>query len=261
MLPHLLSSYSRNPTSITTATIRYSNNGLFSTSMKRTTNIFFQQQQQQLVNRLLSTSSNNTRIVRDILDEKRGYRAGDDLKAYLKTQFALNTINKSASAKEMLDKMLTSQTSVLVVIDDDKKIAGVVSDRDYIKLSQKRNMENKEKRKPDEDIGVGSLMTPSSKLVTVDYNDTVERCQELMQKNKIRFLPVLFSGKLHGILTFSDFLSRPSRFEPETRRALFAEEGVNIVTDDYSFALTDMESDKVKEDLAKRVDAIKNRKL
>jgi hypothetical protein len=69
------------------------------------------------------------------------------------------------------------------------------------------------------------------------------------------------NNKLHGVLSFSDFLAKPSRFEPMARRAIFAEEGKNIVTDDYSFSLTDLESDKMKEELAKRVEAIKNRKL
>lgn len=82
-----------------------------------------------------------------------------------------------------------------------------------------------------------------------------------MVNYQIRFLPVMLSGKLHGVLSFSDFLVKPSRFEPEARRAIFAEEGTNIVTDDYSFSLTDMESDKLKEELAKRVEAVKNRKL
>jgi len=67
--------------------------------------------------------------------------------------------------------------------------------------------------------------------------------------------------QLHGVITFSDFLMQPSRFEPEARRAIFAEEGVNIVVDDYSFSLTDLESEKLKAELAKRVEAVKNRKL
>jgi hypothetical protein len=33
------------------------------------------------------------------------------------------------------------------------------------------------------------------------------------------------------------------------------------VVDDYSFSLTDLESDKVKEDLVRRVQAVKNRSL
>ena len=80
-----------------------------------------------------------------------------------------------------------------------------------------------------------------------------------MASSKIRHLPVLHQGKLHGILSFVDFLHAPSRFEPEARRAIFAEEGVNIVVDDYSFSLTDLDADKVKADLAKRVHAVKSR--
>ena len=80
-----------------------------------------------------------------------------------------------------------------------------------------------------------------------------------MANKSIRHLPVLHQGKLHGILSFVDFLHAPSRFEPEARRAIFAEDGVNIHVDDYSFSLTDMDADKIKADLAKRMEAVKNR--
>ena len=63
----------------------------------------------------------------------------------------------------------------------------------------------------------------------MSYTDTVDHCLDLMVSSKVRHLPVLHSGKLHGILSFVDFLHAPSRFEPEARRAIFAEEGVNIV--------------------------------
>ena len=203
-----------------------------------------------------------SRTVRDMLDEKRGYRAGDDLKAYLKQQFAQLTIPATASVAEMLDKLVASQTSVLVVMAPDNSIAGLVSDRDYIKLAQKRAKSGGgAAAAADASTSVRDIMTPASKLVTVDYTDSAERCQELMFKNKIRFLPVLFQGKLHGIVTHTDFLAQPSRFEPEIRRALLGEEGVHVISDDYSFALTDLESDKLKAELAKRVEAVKNRKL
>lgn len=76
-----------------------------------------------------------------------------------------------------------------------------------------------------------------------------------------RYLPVLSNGKLHGILSFSDFLAKPSRFDTEARRAIFAQEGVNIVVDDYSFSLTDVQSTKMKEELSKRLAEKKGHKL
>jgi predicted transcriptional regulator len=158
----------------------------------------------------------------------------------------------------MLDKLIKNETAVLIVMED-KKVAGMTTDRDYLRLVQKRRSGTV--NKDDDKVTVAEVMTPASKMITVTYSETAETCQDLMVKNAVRFLPVVHSEKLHGVLSFADFLAKPSRFEPEARRAIFAEEGTNIVTDDYSFSLTDLESDKMKEELAKRVEAIKNRKL
>jgi len=206
--------------------------------------------------RRLSTTTLKT--VRDILDEKRSYRTGEDLKFYLRKQLDLLTIQKSSSVADMLEKMIRNETPVLIVMDD-KVVSGIATDRDYLRLAQKRRTGGI--KKDDDSLTVAEIMTPKSKLVTVSYTDSAESCQDLMVKNNVRFLPVVLSEKLHGVLSFSDFLMRPSRFESETRRAIFAEEGKNIVTDDYSFSLTDLEGERMKEELAKRISAIKNRKL
>lgn len=214
-----------------------------------------------LANRTIATGLrrfSSVRTVRDILDEKRAYRSGEDLKQYLRVQLDLLTIPKNATVANMMDKMIKNETPVLVVMND-KEVAGIATDRDYLRLAQKRRTGSV--KKDDDSVTVQDIMTPSSKLVTVSYTDSAEACQDLMVNNQVRFLPVVLSGKLHGVLSFSDFLQRPSRFEPETRRAIFAEEGTNIVTDDYSFSLTDLEGDRMKEELAKRVEVIKNRKL
>jgi len=203
-------------------------------------------------------SSSGAKTVRDILDEKRAYRSGDDLKQYLGVQFDMLTVQKNDKVSSVLDKLIKNETAVLVVMDD-KDVAGMTTDRDYLRLAQKRRQGSV--KKDDDQATASEIMTPKSKMVTVSYGDTVETCQELMVRHKVRFLPVLHNGKFHGVLTFSDFLTKPSRFEPEARRAIFAEEGKNIVTDDYSFSLTDLESEKMKEELAKRVESIKNRKL
>lgn len=181
-----------------------------------------------------------------------------ELLSYLHAQLDLLTIGPQDSVASAVDKMIKNETPVLIVLND-KRVTGAVTDRDYLRLAQKRR--NGEVDKDDDGVRVEDIMTPREKLVTVTYTDTAETCQEYMVNNSIRFLPVMFSGKLHGVLSYYDFLVKPSRFEPQIRRAIFAEEGKNIVTDDYSFSLTDVEGDKIKEDLAKRVEAIKSRKV
>ena len=88
----------------------------------------------------------SSKSVRDVLDEKRSFRAGEDLKNYLKKHLELSTVEQGTSVAKVLDKMVTGEAHVLVVLDaKDKSIAGLVTDRDYIKLAHARNS-GKEKR-------------------------------------------------------------------------------------------------------------------
>jgi CBS domain-containing protein len=170
--------------------------------------------------RTLGTRASLT--VRDVLDEKRSFRAGEDLKIYLRKQFDLLTVDKGSSVASVLDKMVKGETNVLVVVDEHKAVAGLVTDRDYIKLAQSRNAGTG--KKSDKEVLVDDIMTKQGQVVAVTNEDTVEKCQDLMVAKQVRHLPVLHNGKLHGVLSFVDFLHAPSRFEPESRRAIFAEE-------------------------------------
>jgi len=44
----------------------------------------------------------------------------------------------------------------------------------------------------------------SSKIVSVRPDQTTDECMSLMTDNRIRHLPVMKDGKLHGIITIGD---------------------------------------------------------
>ena len=107
-----------------------------------------------------SSTARGSHSVRAILDEKRSFRAGEDLKAYLHKQFEMSTVAKGASVAAVLDKMVKNESNVLVVLDAEKSIAGLVTDRDYIRLAQKRNSGAGFSSKKDSEILVDEIMTP-----------------------------------------------------------------------------------------------------
>jgi CBS domain-containing protein len=58
-------------------------------------------------------------------------------------------------------------------------------------------------------LGKSSKETPvkdimSSKIVSVRPDQIIDECMSLMTDNRIRHLPVMNDGKLHGIITIGD---------------------------------------------------------
>lgn len=83
----------------------------------------------------------------------------------------------------------------LVVSEDSRTIAGIVSERDVV-------------RQLGID-GVGLLAKPVSEIMTrtvrtCHESDTVERLMEIMTEHRIRHLPVTDEGKLSGLVSISD---------------------------------------------------------
>jgi len=148
--------------------------------------------------------------------------------------------------------MHKNRLSALVVVDPaaQYRVVGIVTDRDYISFTRGGGGgdKNDETTTP-----VEAIMTPESELKTLSYTDTEEDAQRLMSDFEIRHLPVLHNGKLHGVLTFSDFVGRPGIFTSRTLRALYAEENREVFTDDYSFTLAEDVADRLKEELNERL--------
>jgi hypothetical protein len=105
-----------------------------------------------------------------------------DLKAYLRKQLDVLTIQKKDSAASALDKLIKNETAVLMVMDG-KEVAGMTTDRDYLRLAQKRR--DGKVTKDDNSVTVAEIMTPKEKLISVSYTDSAETCQDLMVKNHV----------------------------------------------------------------------------
>jgi CBS domain-containing protein len=104
------------------------------------------------------------------------------------------TIGPDATVYDALSLMAEKEIGALVVIDDDKVI-GMVSERDY---ARKVILKGKTSR----ETPVRDIMT--SRVCYVSKERTVDECMALMTDKTIRHLPVLENGELSGLVSIGD---------------------------------------------------------
>jgi signal-transduction protein with cAMP-binding, CBS, and nucleotidyltransferase domain len=109
----------------------------------------------------------------------------------------LETIGRYESAKEAAKKMLDKNISSLVVVDEEGRSIGIVTERDITRGVCTHDVPSKEYR-------IHHLMT--SPLSTIEHNLSVEMAANLMIQNKVRHLIVKEGDKTVGIVTATNFI-------------------------------------------------------
>lgn len=104
------------------------------------------------------------------------------------------TIGPDQTVFEALNLMAEREIGALVVVDD-KRIIGMLSERDY---ARKVILKGKTSR----ETPVKDIMT--SKVCYVAPERTVDECMALMTDKTIRHLPVLENEELSGIVSIGD---------------------------------------------------------
>ena len=87
------------------------------------------------------------------------------------------TINKGALISELIDLLSSNNIGAVVVVDREKKPVGMVSERDIIK-NLKSNIKN-----------IEDIM--STDIINCDLSFSSSELMELMNKNKIRHIPII----------------------------------------------------------------------
>ena len=103
-------------------------------------------------------------------------------------------IDSNASVFDALSLMAEKSIGAVVVTDEDRPI-GIVSERDY---ARKVVLEGREsKRTP-----VKEIMTADP--ICVRLGHTIDECMALMTAKRIRHLPVIEDGRLAGLVSIGD---------------------------------------------------------
>ncbi|XOV89211.1 MAG: CBS domain-containing protein [Pseudomonadota bacterium] len=107
------------------------------------------------------------------------------------------SIETSATVFRAIELMAEHEVGALPVVDENGKLAGIISERDY---ARKVILKMRASR----DTPVTAIMT--SNVITVTEDDSVDRCMALMERHRIRHLPVVDGDDLVGIVAVGDVL-------------------------------------------------------
>jgi CBS domain-containing protein len=108
-------------------------------------------------------------------------------------------VEKNISLAEAAKIMSSKNIGSLLLISGNK-VKGIVTEKDLI-----RNFTKHEK--------ISQVM--SSKIISIEPDETLDRAVEIMRNNKIKRLPVLDEGKLVGIITLTDVMANFEALEEE----------------------------------------------
>lgn len=122
------------------------------------------------------------RLIRDVVEEKA-------LKELI-------TISPWAPIIEAARLMSLWNIGALVVLDEDRRLVGIVSERDYVRAVA-----------VGEPVGgrrVDEIMTRDVRLVPGDF--TTDECMALMTHLRLRHVPVVEGERLLGIISLGDLV-------------------------------------------------------
>lgn len=104
------------------------------------------------------------------------------------------SIAQHKTIQEAVEMLALQRIGVLLVMGDDKELAGILSERDIVRQCLHR----------DSSLGgtVGEIMT--REIVSVAPEDDIRRVLAIMSLNNIRHAPVLKDGKIEGLVSIRD---------------------------------------------------------
>jgi CBS domain-containing protein len=104
------------------------------------------------------------------------------------------TVASSASVHDAARILAAKKIGALVVTDDGETVAGIISERDVVRMLASDN--------PNLDALVSSVMT--SRVTTCTESDTVDSLMGTMTKGRFRHMPVVTDGKIAGMMSIGD---------------------------------------------------------
>jgi CBS domain-containing protein len=108
--------------------------------------------------------------------------------------FAVST---STSIAEAIDMLNDRNIGAIVVVDDDSRVVGILSERDVVRrISREREALLSRQ--------VGDVMTADP--VTCDTDSSSDELMAVMTTRRIRHVPVVGGGRLIGLISIGDIV-------------------------------------------------------
>ncbi|KAL1541008.1 CBS domain-containing protein cbsx3, mitochondrial [Salvia divinorum] len=103
------------------------------------------------------------------------------------------------SVYDAVKSMTQHNVGALVVVKpgEQKSIAGIITERDYLRKIIVQGRSSKSTK-------VGDIMTEENKLITVTPDTKVLKAMQLMTDNRIRHIPVVDNGGMMGMVSIGD---------------------------------------------------------
>ena len=105
-------------------------------------------------------------------------------------------IGPNATVLEALQRLADYEVGALMVVEDDR-LVGVVSERDYTRKVALQGKSSKEMR-------VADIMTPD--VMTVTPSTHTRECMAMMSQKRIRHLPVVEGAQIVGMISIRDLM-------------------------------------------------------
>ncbi len=108
---------------------------------------------------------------------------------------AVSTARPDATLSEIIGKLAEKKIGAIVIVGDNGKVAGIVSERDIIRRLGV--------------AGAAALNEPVSNamtatVITCHESSTLEEMMEVMTQGRFRHVPVIEEGSLVGIVSIGD---------------------------------------------------------
>ena len=110
------------------------------------------------------------------------------------------SINPNKTVFNAIILLTENNIGALPVINDNKELCGIISERDIIRAMSQNIGTNFKKSL------INSIMT--SNVITISNNTISEDIMDIMTKNKIRHIPIVENKLLMGIVSIGDVVKR-----------------------------------------------------
>jgi CBS domain-containing protein len=107
------------------------------------------------------------------------------------------SISAESSVYEALEQLEDNNLGSLVVLEDNGKLDGIFTERDYARKVILKGRSSRETH-------VRDIMTEDPIFVTPDTK--IDECMKLMTDKHIRHLPVMENGQLTGLISIGDLV-------------------------------------------------------